>query len=123
MKDPEEDRWRKKYPHFPGVQKCVELLRSSNVKGTWVNIICLELQAHAASNLSELVAAINAEEDERVKILLLAALAESGLPEAVPVFEEYLQSVQESLRYWAKFGLEKAGTREARTALWNYRNS
>jgi HEAT repeat protein len=123
MTDPEEERWRKKYPYFPGVQKCADLLRNSNVNGTWVDIICLELQDHTANHLSELVAAINAEEDEGVKILLLAALAESGLPEAVPVFEEYLQSVQESLRYWAKFGLEKAGTREARTALWNYRNS
>lgn len=121
MIDPEEERWRKKYPHFPGVQKCVELLRSSNVNGTWVDIICSELHNHAAESFSELAAAMDAEENERVRILLLAALAEAGLPEAIPILSENLQSTQESLRYWAEYGLEKVGTKEARAILWNYR--
>ncbi len=121
MVDPEAERWHKKYPHFPGIQKCVELLRSPNINGTWVDIICLELQDHAAENFSELTATIGAEENERIKILLLAALAEAGLPEVTPTLAENLHSNQESLRYWAKFGLEKIGTKEARTALWNYR--
>ncbi len=122
MKDPEEERWQKKYPNFPGVHKCIELLRSPNVKGTWVDIICMELQDHAADNFVELVEAIHSETDERVKILLLAALAEAGLPEAVPVLTESLHSSLDSLRYWAKFGLEKVGNKEARAALWAYRH-
>ena len=121
MIDPEAERWRRKYPHFPGVQKCAELLRSPNVNGTWVDIICSELQDHAAENFSELASAIGAEENEQVRILLLAALAEAGLPEAIPTLAENLHSSQESLRNWAEFGLEKIGTKEARGILWNYR--
>jgi len=121
MTDPEEKRWRKKYPNFPGVQKCVELLESPNVNGTWVDIICLELQDHAAECFSELVAAISAKENERIRILLLAALAEAGLPEAISILAENLHSPQESLRYWSEFGLEKIGTKEARAILWSYR--
>ena len=123
MKDPEEERWHKKYPNFPGVHKCVELLRSPNVTGTWIDTICMELQDHAADYFAELVEAIQSETDERVKILLLAALAEAGLPEAVPVLIESLRSSLEGLEYWAQFGLEKVGTKEARAALWAYRHT
>jgi len=120
MTDPETERWRKKYRHFPGVQKCAELLRSPNVNGTWIDIICLELQDHAGEHFSELVAAISAEENQPIKTLLLAALAEAGLPEAISIFAENLRSPQESLRYWSEFGLEKVGTKEARVILWTY---
>ena len=121
MTDPEEERWRKKYPNFPGVQKCAELLRSPNVNGTWVDIICLELQDHAAECFPELVAAIRAEENEPIKTLLLAALAEAGMPEAMSLLAENLHSANERLRHWSEFGLEKIGTKEARAILWNYR--
>src|SRR5260370_1408574 len=36
MVDPEYKRWKRKYPKFPCVAKCVEVLRSRNVRGTWV---------------------------------------------------------------------------------------
>lgn len=119
--DPEQERWLKKYPHFPGVGECVMLLKCSNVSGTWVDIICEELTAYAGENAVELIAAVRTEPEEGVKALLLAALAEAGLPEAVPVLAENLTSAQDRLRYWAKLGLKKIGTKEARTLLWEFR--
>ncbi len=97
------------------------LLKCSNVSGTWVDIICEELTAYAGENAVELIAAVRTEPEEGVKALLLAALAEAGLPEAVPVLAENLTSAQDRLRYWAKLGLKKIGTKEARTLLWEFR--
>lgn len=118
--DPEEERWLKKYHHFPGVGECIRLLKRSNVNGTWVDIICEELTAHAGENAVELIAAVHSETEEGVKVLLLAALAEAGLPEAIPVLAENLASAQDLLRHWAEVGLRKVNTKEARTILWQH---
>ena len=53
--DPECERWDRKFPRFPGVAKCVELLRSGNVRGTWVDIICDELTTHAHESVQEII--------------------------------------------------------------------
>jgi len=116
--DPEEERWRKTYPKFPGVAKCVELLRSPNVFGTWTDIISEELVAHAPQIAQELFAAFHDEPDAWVKMILLSVIAEARLPEAMPILLEHLGSEDTSLRRYAITGLKNLGTKEARTALW-----
>jgi len=116
--DPEYDRWKRKYPRFPGVAKCVDLLRSRNVHGSWVDIICQELQDHVAESVSELLTAFRAEPNGVVRLILLGIIAEARLPEALPLLTEYLHSTDVSLQRSAEFGLQNLGTSEARQVLW-----
>jgi hypothetical protein len=116
--DPEEERWHRKYPRFPGVRRCVELLHRRAVRGTWVDIICYELRAHARETSRELLDAFRAEPDDRVRAILLAVIAEARLSEALPLLVENLGVEDERLRFRARAGLEDLGTREARAALW-----
>ncbi len=46
--DHEERRCRQKHPKFLGVAACVALIRRRNVQGTWDDLLCGELAAHAA---------------------------------------------------------------------------
>lgn len=66
--------------------------------------------------------AVRAEEDVWVKPILLGAIVEAGLPDAFPLFVEFLRSDDISLRHWAVHGLARLGTKEARTALWEGRS-
>jgi HEAT repeat protein len=116
--DPEYERWKRKYPKFPGVAKCVDLLRSPNVHGSWVNIICAELQENASKIGKELVDAFRTETDIGVRRILLGVIAEAKILEALPTLVENLKSPDESLRYWAIEGLKGLNTPEARRALW-----
>jgi hypothetical protein len=116
--DPVYVRWKRRHPKFPGVARCVELLRRRNVQGSLVDIICGELRDNAAGHASELIAAFSAERDERVRRILLSILAEARLAEALPVFAEHLRSADESLRYWSEVGLRSLGSPGSRRALW-----
>ena len=42
--DPEEERFHRKYPRFMGVQRSVELIRSPNVRGTFLECVVGELE-------------------------------------------------------------------------------
>jgi HEAT repeat protein len=117
--DPEERRWRRVYPAFPGVATCVALLRRPNVRGTWVDIIRAELTAHAGEGLGELVAEFRRpENDARVRALIVAAIADAAAPSAVPFLTGCLADPDEHVRHWAADGLRRIGTKAARTALW-----
>jgi hypothetical protein len=118
IEDPEYIRWKRQYPKFPGVARCVELLGRRNGQGALVGIIRSELQQNVVSHAAELIAAFQAEPDERVRRILLGILCEARLPEALPVFAEQLRSEDESLRYWAEEGLRALNTPESRKALW-----
>ena len=118
IEDPVYSRWKRQHPKFPGVARCVELLGRRNVQGSLVDIICGELQENATSHAAELIAAFQAERDERVRRILLGITCEARLPEALPAFVEQLQSQDESLRYWSEEGLRSLNTHEARKALW-----
>jgi hypothetical protein len=118
--DPEYVRWHKKYPRFPGVETCLVLLRSSNVRGVWIDQICFELQEHAAETANELIAAFYREENTWVQLQLIMIMSETGLPVFQPLLIELLRFKDENLRCWAVYGLEKLGTKEARTALWEF---
>jgi hypothetical protein len=123
--DPEIERWEKKYPRFPGVQKCVELLGSSNVKGTWIEIICVELEVFSRKDPTELIDAIYASDDQRVRFILLNILENSAPEEAVPILGEMIYSGDEEDRFHAVGALKRIGSKdgigskEARTILFH----
>lgn len=120
--DPEMARFYEVYPRFPGVQLLLTLLRSGKAKGTWLDILCGELGEHAAETADELIAACQSETEEWVQAILLSVIAETGLPEFTALLTENLSADSESLRYWAKVGLEKTNAKEARTILWQFRS-
>jgi hypothetical protein len=117
LDDPVYIRWRRQHPHFPGVAKCIELLRRRNVRGALVDIICHELQANATARVAELIAAFRRERDDRVRRILLGIIYEASLPEAFPLLMECLRSDEERMRYWAVEGLLHLDTPETRKVL------
>lgn len=116
--DPEYRRWGRKYPRFPGVAECLRLLKVTNVRGAWRDIIAHELTTHAGECLSELVEVFQASEDEGVRLNILSAIAEARLPDAITFLAVVTKSPQPSLVSLAVRGLKAIGTREARAALW-----
>jgi hypothetical protein len=118
LHDPVYIRWKRQHPHFPGVAKCIALLRRRNVRGGLVDIICRELQANATPHSAELIAAIRSERDDRVRRILLGIICDVSLPEAFPLLLEYLRSDNEELRCWAVEGLRRLDTPKTRKVLW-----
>lgn len=116
--DPVYARWKRRYPKFPGVAKCVELLRRRNTQGSLVDIICGELEDNAATHAVELLEAFRAEPHEYVRRLLLGIIADAHLTEALPLLVEQLRASDDRLRHWAAEGLRALNTPEARKALW-----
>lgn len=118
IRDPVYTRWKQQHPKFPGVAKCVELLRRRNVQGSLVDILCIELLDHAADHAAELVAACSAERYGQIRRILFGVLCDAKLPEALPLFIEHLHSDDEILRGWSERGLRSLNTPDARKALW-----
>jgi HEAT repeat protein len=118
LDDPVYTRWKRQHPQFPGVAKCIELLRRRNVRGGLVEMICHELQANATVHAAELIAAFRGERDDRVRRILLGIISEASLPEALPLLMQYLRSDDEGLRYRAIEGLRRLDTPETREVLW-----
>jgi len=116
--DPVYTGWKRKYPKFPGVTKCIELLSRHNVRGSMVDIICGELEENAKAHAAELIAGFQTEQNAWVRRILLGVISEAKLPEALSLFIEHLQSPDESLRYRSEEGLRALNTPEARKALW-----
>jgi hypothetical protein len=116
--DPEYRRWGKKYPHFPGVAECVRLLRSRKARGAWIDIITLELAAHANECLPELAAAFRSEADEWVRLMVLLSVADARLPVAIEFLTEVAREQHPRFAPCAERGLAEIGNSEARTALW-----
>lgn len=117
------DYFRKRYPKFPGVKICVDLLRRSNVKGEYLDTVMWELAGHAAdAGTAQLVDAYRAETDGRVQRLIMSILAETASPADLPLFVETLAGAHEDNRQWAAVGLHNIGTPEARRALWEARS-
>jgi hypothetical protein len=115
--DPEVERYYRKFPKFPGLAKCVELLHSRNVRGSYLDTILYEIRIHAETYLNELIAHIR-NDDSHVGTWLLAQLAEARLPDAEGFFIECLQSTDSRRRYWAIIGLKDLDTKSSRQALW-----
>lgn len=123
--DPEYERWYRKFPNYPGFQKCVELLGSSNVQGAWVDVICHELGQHAHEETDELLSLARSEigNNSWVGRILLQVIANAKLPDAFDLFAELLKSPDESLQNYAIDGLQQLNTKEARQLLWQHANS
>ncbi len=120
--DPELARWNRTYPRFPGVRKCVDLLKKRSTSGTWLDIIEIELTAHASEHLEEMIASFHTEPDEWVRTMLLWPIADARLPQAFSFLLENLYSDNPYFRELAIRGLKLLDTRESRTALWDARN-
>ena len=116
--DPEYRRWGRKHPRFPGVAECVRLLQAGTVRGAWVDIIVHELAVHAPESLAELIETFRSVENERVRLLVLTAIAEARLPTAIPFLAEVAREGHPELAPCAERGLSEIGTGEARAALW-----
>jgi hypothetical protein len=112
--DPSYARWRKRHPRFHFAE-WVSML--SHARGSVLDAVCADLRDHAPTPTRAMVEACEAEQSPRIKALLLAALADSALPEALDLFQRCLSSEDDSLRHWATTGLQKLGTPEARQLL------
>lgn len=104
--DPEWKRCERRWPRFLGVRRTAESLRGLNVRGTAVDCLCHQLSEHAAESVEELIDAIRAEDDPRLRNWLLAALVEAGDPRVVSLFAEVLlnEAEEEGARGWAERG-------------------
>ena len=72
----------------------------------------------AAERLDDLIAAYSAEDDLGIKCWLLELIGDVRSPAALPVLSNALTGQDESLRDWARRGLELLDTKGARTILW-----
>jgi hypothetical protein len=116
--DPEHRRWGRKYPKFPGVAECVRLLRSRKARGVWIDIIHYELTKNANLCLNDLVGAFQTETNEWVKLIVLFAICDARLSEAIPFLTEVARESHPEFAAYATKGLRSIGTVDARTALW-----
>ena|SRR5579871_2683244 len=116
--DPECQRWGRKYPRFPGVAECVRLIRAGKARGTWADIIALELAEHAADCLPDLIETFRTDESENVRLYVLMALESAKLPESVPFLAAVLQDGNPRLAPYAERALRNINTSEARAILW-----
>ncbi|MFA1537888.1 HEAT repeat domain-containing protein [Actinomadura monticuli] len=71
------------------------------------------LREHADAYVDELIGEFGAERDPGLRCWLLELLAEARSPKALDVFRGQLESMDESLQFWAVRGLEMLDTREA----------
>ena len=80
------------------------------------------LAPHAAEHVDDLIAEFGRERDDPgLRSWLLELIAAARSPIALPVLVEQLSSDDESLRSWARTGLELLGTKQARHELWKAR--
>lgn len=73
----------------------------------------------AAEHVADLVAAYEAEFDHGLRCWLLELIGETRSPAAIPILAEALADKDDSIRDWAKAGLEKVNAKEARNLLWH----
>jgi hypothetical protein len=76
---------------------------------------------HAHEYVAQLIEEFSHEANPGIRCWLLELLAEAREPGAFPLFLEYLQSDEKSLKTMAIRGLKQLNTKEARRALWEAR--
>jgi hypothetical protein len=76
------------------------------------------LEPIAADVLPQLIAAFEEESDHGLRCWLLELIGDARSESALPVFTKELASDDESIRHWARRGLEQLETKEAQTILW-----
>jgi HEAT repeat protein len=81
-----------------------------------------QLRECAGEHVDQLIAEFQAERDDHgLRCWLLDLIGQARSPLALPLLAALVYDDDESIRYWAVHGLEKLGSREARTALWRAR--
>lgn len=123
MIDPDEERYRRKYPTFPGVKETVRLLKLGGTTGGYLEAVLWDLSEHAPQVLDDVTLAVDQETDERVRTLLVAELAETGDERLVGFFVRLLSDGNESIRHWAQEGLRGIDTKDARKALFTHQGA
>jgi hypothetical protein len=88
--DPEAAKFRRKYPRFPGVAMCVELMWLGRTGGGRREVIHAELVANAAVHLDEMISLYRAYAQQHERLTLLAALEDARLPAAQTFWEDVL---------------------------------
>jgi hypothetical protein len=117
--DPDQQRWGKQYPRFPGVAECVRLILAKKARGIWAENIVHELAENAEACLPELIAAYRDTSSDDVTKYVMMALDIARPPAAIPFLSEVLRDGNETDRYYARTALNGINTREARIALRN----
>jgi hypothetical protein len=118
QQDPEYQRWKRKYPHFPGVAKCTRLIRAGKARRVWGDMIASELAENAGNCLAELIETFQTDASGEVRLYVMMALEDARLPESVPFLAEVLHSGDPRFVPYAERALRSINTPEARTELW-----
>jgi hypothetical protein len=116
--DPEYQRWRRKYPRFPGVDECARLIRAGKDRGLWADIIVYELAENAGNCLPALIDTFRNDSSYGVRLYVMMALEIAGLHESVSFLAEVLRDGDPRFTPYAERALHRINTREARTSLW-----
>lgn len=74
----------------------------------------------ASDVLPRLLAEYEAESDRGLRCWLLELIGLARSSDALPLLTRELDSDNESIRGWARRGLENLNTKEARTVLWQH---
>lgn len=113
--DPEEERFRRKYPRFIGVQRSIELIRSPNVRGTFLECAIGELEDHVFEVFPELVAALSVEPDRRVRNIILGVIAERddevGVKALITALEDSDPEVSATAERYLRLSTHKSARR------------
>ena len=118
--DPEAARFDARYPQFPGVETCVELLYRLNVQGTWVDCIDAQLAEHAVlGDLMEALAAVPSDE-RRARHMLINQIGLRDSPAAIEFLAGMVAdaTADSEERDATVNALNSIGSPEARRALW-----
>jgi hypothetical protein len=116
--DPEERRWGRKYPRFPGVAEYARLIRARKAKGTWADIISHELAENATACLDEMIEVYRTGASDDVRLYLMMALDIARVPASVPFLAEVLHQGNSMFTSYAKRALAGIDTTESRAVLW-----
>jgi hypothetical protein len=119
--DPDEQRYRRNYPRFPGVAETVQLLKLGGTRGGYLEAVLGDLREHAPEVLDDVTNAVDEEVDQRIRTLLVAELAEVADHRLIAFFASLLDDANESVAHWAELGLELIDTKQARTVLFQQR--
>jgi hypothetical protein len=96
---PQNDDWKRRHPTFPGVRACVAQLRSLRQKDRQLgDLLHWELYANAGTHAAELVEAFRSEREGHLRRTLLCTIAETCLPEFLPLPIEQRRSPDRDLR-------------------------
>ena len=121
--DPEYRRWGHKYSRFPGAGECANLIRTGKARGAWADIIASELSENAAHCLPDLIELFRSDSSDDVRLYVMMAVENAGLPEAVPFLADVLHAGNSRFTPYAERALRNINTPEARTVLWNATHS